>query len=295
MNIHDNITIFYETIKSNLNRFIIVAEDIARANGINDSEITVAKIMKLYVSKPLIYYNITEPPSYERYNKQYFDEKSYEPPKDILSDEQKKVRNAYNSLGELINSQFFGKYLQRVDTIEIIDKVLKIKAVGRHHSKFSYDKPERYFFAKCLSLGIKRIRENLGLSFQEIASYLDMSVSFVRNLENCRAGTNNYECDNFCDLIVTLTNRGGFTFQYLLLASDGYNQDENGYIRPMTKIDDRRTIELKSVHFFFKQHSDITAALFKIISDCNSKEYIDSLRNVLFEYCEKIDIPQNKE
>lgn len=108
-------------------------------------------------------------------------------------------------------------------------------------------------------------------------------------MENCRAGVKNYERDVFSRLIAQLAGNARCTFQFLLLLADDYNKSENGLFCPIQKIDDRRLIELNFIQSFLKENSDIAAALFKIISNWDSKEYIDLLRNVLFDYCEKID------
>lgn len=268
----EEIESFYGDIKTTLEQFITAAEEIARVNKITESPLTVAKTIEIFVSRPLLDYNI--------YGQVL--EKN-------RSKEQKHIIGSYQILTRVIGSRYFGKYLQQRDTIEIIDQILKLRKGKKRRGLFLYNKPEKYFFAKCLSLGIKRLRENLGLSYHKIASDIEKSVTFVRNLENCRAGAKNYERDVFSRLIAQLAGNARCTFQFLLLLADDYNKSENGLFCPIQKIDDRRLIELNFIQSFLKENSDIAAALFKIISDWDSKEYIDLLRNVLFDYCEKID------
>lgn len=54
----EEIESFYGDITTTLEQFITAAEEIARVNKITESPLTVAKTIEIFVSRPLLDYNI---------------------------------------------------------------------------------------------------------------------------------------------------------------------------------------------------------------------------------------------
>lgn len=265
MNSEENVSYYCKEVSNYLRRFIHGAKNI----GLKNDEMSVAKIIEMYNNRPL----------------------QTDPGKDL---QKIKINVGYKMLESSINSSYLNKYLQQKETIEIIDEIFRYRIDEKPHGIFIFNHPERYFLAKCLSLGIKQLREKRGWTYKRIALAMGRSVNFVRSLENCNAGKENYKRLSLTSFLPTLLDNSSCTVQYIFFSSNEYDQTEDGCIYPMNIISDKRHFEAAELKKL-TEASDITAMLIKILKSKHNKRYLEFIRRMLKHYCDVIDSENNSE
>lgn len=132
------------------------------------------------------------------------------------------------------------------------------------------------------------MREKRGWTYKQIALDMGRSINFVRSLENCNAGKANYEIISLTSFLPTLLDNSSCTVQYIFFTSHEYDQTEEGCVRPMKIISDKRHFEAAELKRL-TEASDITYMLLKILKSKHNNRYLEFIRRMLKHYCDVID------